>query len=229
MSNAAYLIQARQLSKSFKDGTTETQVLQNLDFTLAQGEMVAVLGPSGSGKSTFLHLLGGLDSPTDGAILWQGEDINLLSEQARCNLRGKKLGFVYQFHHLLPEFSALENVMMPAALVGADLNQARERAAFCLEQVGLAHRLTHKPSELSGGERQRTAIARALINQPICVLADEPTGNLDEESAKNFYELIVKINKTFQTAFVIVTHDQAARRYLNKAYSMHHGHIDLTA
>lgn len=229
MNDSTMLLRACALGKTFRDGENETEVLHKLDFGLAHGEMVAVFGPSGSGKSTFLHLLSGLEVPTTGQVFWGDEDINQLSERKRCWLRGAKLGFVYQFHHLLPEFTALENVMMPALIARRPLASAMEKAAECLDAVGLAHRLKHKPSELSGGERQRTAIARALINDPMCVLADEPTGNLDEASARNFYELIATINERLKTAFLLVTHDQMALQYLNKSYMMRNGQIALQA
>ena len=196
------------LSKSFTDGASKIDVLQAMDLTVNAAEMVAIVGTSGSGKSTFLHLLGGLDKPTSGRVLLNGKDPHSLSEIERCKLRNRYLGFVYQFHHLLPEFSALENVGMPLLIGGfASPQEIREKAAHLLEQVGLEHRLEHRLGQLSGGERQRVAIARALIADPLCVLADEPTGNLDPSNAERVLQLFFDLQKARKTSVVMVTHD----------------------
>jgi lipoprotein-releasing system ATP-binding protein len=212
-----YLIECRDLSKTYHDGEANVSVLKALNLKIKAGEQLAIVGPSGSGKSTLLHLLGGLDKPTDGSVLVQGENWQDLSEKSRCVFRNKKLGFVYQFHHLLPEFSALENVAMPLLLAGVDKEEALTKAEAMLTEVGLAARLSHKPSQLSGGEKQRVAIARALVPQPLCVLADEPTGNLDRETAAQVFDIMLDLNVTRNTALVVVTHDQVlAEKLKNK-------------
>ena len=182
-------------------------VLKGVDFTIYEGDRIAIVGPSGSGKSTLLHLLGGLDKPTSGQVFQEDIDWQSLSEKRRCLLRNKKLGFIYQFHHLLPEFTALENVAMPLLLANMSVAAAQEQAASILQQVGLAARVNHKPSQLSGGERQRVAIARALVHQPHCVFADEPTGNLDHITATKVFDIMLNLYAQFNTALVIVTHD----------------------
>ncbi|HIC46102.1 MAG TPA: lipoprotein-releasing ABC transporter ATP-binding protein LolD [Methylophaga aminisulfidivorans] len=206
MTNQAVL-SASQLSKSFTDGQLKTDVLNNINLTVNRSDRIAIVGSSGSGKSTLLHILGGLDSPTEGQVLVQGNDIHAMKNKAASRLRNQQLGFVYQFHHLLPEFTAVENVAMPLVIGGMSPSSAQQRATELLDKVGLGHRFQHKPSELSGGERQRAALARALITEPACLLADEPTGNLDHRTAQAIFDLILKLNEDFGTALVIVTHD----------------------
>lgn len=207
MNNNTPIIACENLSKSYNDGDLNVEVLKGVNLSVTQGEQVAIVGASGTGKSTLLHLLGGLDNPSSGVVTLMNENIFSLSEKQRCRLRNQHLGFVYQFHHLLPEFSALENVMMPLLIGQSSIKDAMDKASQLLSDVGLAKRLSHKPSQLSGGERQRVAIARALINRPACVLADEPTGNLDEETSDAVFDLFVSLSRQYQTAFVIVTHN----------------------
>ncbi|MCH9689606.1 MAG: lipoprotein-releasing ABC transporter ATP-binding protein LolD [Gammaproteobacteria bacterium] len=203
-----HLIECCDLTKSYHDGEADVLVLKALNLVIKAGECLAIVGPSGAGKSTLLHLLGGLDKPTAGTVSVQGQNWQTLSEKARCGLRNQNIGFVYQFHHLLPEFSALENVAMPLLLAGRDKEEAVFEAEKMLTEVGLAARFHHKPAQLSGGERQRVAIARALVPRPMCVLADEPTGNLDRATATQVFDIMLELNASRNTALVVVTHDQ---------------------
>ncbi len=222
---AGDVIRAEGLGKTYAEGKLRTPVFDGLDFAVASGETVAILGASGAGKSTLLHLLGGLDTPTAGEVFVAGQKMSALSDGARGQLRNRALGFVYQFHHLLPEFSALENVMLPSLLGGAAIGDASKRARALLESVGLGHRLEHKPGELSGGERQRAAVARALVNKPACVLGDEPTGNLDEKTAATVFELMLDLNRAQGTSLVLVTHDRRLARKLDRVVELHEGKL----
>ena len=219
------VLRAESLAMTYAEGALRTPVFDSLDLDVRAGETVAIVGASGAGKSTLLHLLGGLDKPTAGEVHVAGQRMSALSDADRGRLRNRALGFVYQFHHLLPEFTALENVMLPVLLQGGAVADARQRASALLESVGLSHRLAHKPGELSGGERQRAAVARALVNRPACVLGDEPTGNLDEKTALTVFELMLALNREHGTSLVLVTHDRALAGKLDRVLELHAGRL----
>lgn len=214
------LLRCQALNHVYQEGELETQVLKGIDLSVAPGEMLAVVGSSGSGKTTLLHLMGALDNPSSGAVLFKGQDIHHWDSRTQAKFRNQELGFVYQFHHLLAEFTALENTAMPLLIAGESVAVATDKATRMLGRVGLSHRLNHRPSELSGGERQRVAIARALVNEPSLVLADEPTGNLDHASATAVYELLCELNRELGTAFVVVTHDLSLAAKLHRRVTL---------
>ncbi len=221
----AALLEAKAVSKTYQEGKLSTKVLEQVDLKVYPGEQLAIVGSSGSGKSTLLHILGTLDKPSAGQVLLEGEDLYKASASRQAQLRNQAMGFIYQFHHLLPEFNALENVAMPGLIAGRPKAEVRAQARALLERVGLGHRLDHTPAELSGGERQRVAIARALINSPKVVLADEPTGNLDAHSGEAVYELIRELASQLGTAFVVVTHDHQLAARMDRQLQMVDGRL----
>ncbi|OZS44633.1 lipoprotein-releasing ABC transporter ATP-binding protein LolD [Photobacterium sanguinicancri] len=223
MSNS--LLVCHGLRKVYREAQMETEVLKGVGFSIESGELVGIVGSSGSGKSTLLHLLGALDEPTAGEVFFNGNNLGAMSTNKQAKLRNQEIGFVYQFHHLLSDFSALENVAMPLLIGGVAINEAKSRAEELLAMVGLSHRIEHRPSELSGGERQRVAIARALVNKPSLVLADEPTGNLDHKTALDIYDLMRRLNKDFGTAFLVVTHDKELAAKLDRCMHMQDGEL----
>ena len=219
------VIECIELYKTFTEGPSHVSVLKDINFTVAHGEQIAILGASGSGKSTLLQLLGGLDLPTTGNVILDGESLVKLSETERGQLRNNSVGFIYQFHHLLPEFTAIENVAMPLLIGGYKVSDAASKATEMLKRMGLEQRLLHKPGELSGGERQRVAIARAIVTSPKCVLADEPTGNLDSKTAEAVYAQMLELNKELNTSFIIVTHDERLAKKMDRTFRLDSGEL----
>lgn len=223
--NKPSILYCRQLTKRYKQGDLDVEVLRGVDLDIGIGERVAIMGASGSGKSTLLHLLGGLDKPNGGEVVLDGVNLNKVGATKLARLRNKSLGFIYQAHHLLGEFTVLENVAMPLLIAGESVKQARLNAGALLQRVGLGHRIAHKPGELSGGERQRAAVARALINKPALVLADEPTGNLDSKTAEQVYQLMLELNQELQVSFLVVTHDHDLAAKMGTVLHMEDGLI----
>lgn len=225
MSDTAVL-EARSVKKSFRQGSREISVLKNIDLVVEKGQSLAIVGVSGAGKSTLLHILGGLDEPDTGEVLIEGESLWSASAGRRGELRNRSLGFVYQFHHLLPEFTALENVAMPLLIRGVSASSAKQRSVELLGRVGLGERLDHKPGELSGGERQRAAVVRALVGHPRVVLCDEPTGNLDENTSDQVYGEMLELNRELGTAILLVTHDRRLAARMDRQYELQHGRLE---
>ena len=224
MSNTA-ILNCQQLGKTYTEGPNDVRVLEDINLHIKVGERLAIVGASGSGKSTLLHLLGGLDLPSTGSVWVDGQELSGMSDKKRGVMRNRYLGFVYQFHHLLPEFSALENVAMPLFIRGVDKKQAQDKAQSLLTDIGLEHRFDHRPTELSGGERQRTAIARALVTEPKVVLADEPTGNLDVDTASSVFDMMMELNQRVGTALVMVTHDNSLAARMDRVLRLDHGTV----
>jgi len=229
MSEQPVVLSARGVAKTYQEGNLRTEVLRDVNFELRRGSTLAIIGASGAGKSTLLHILGGLDTVSAGEVEVEGRALSKLSDRERGLVRNKSLGFVYQFHHLLPEFTALENVAMPLLIRGESIAVARQRAAELLGRVGLSKRVQHKPSELSGGERQRCAVARALVTRPACILGDEPTGNLDERNAAQVYELMLELNREIGTSFILVTHDHGLAARMDRTLELHDGALRVGA
>ncbi|MFK2919307.1 lipoprotein-releasing ABC transporter ATP-binding protein LolD [Dyella koreensis] len=219
------VLRASHIAKTYEEGGLHTDVLSDVSFTLKRGETLAIVGASGSGKSTLLHIIGGLDTLTRGEVEVEGRMLSQLSDAERGRVRNRSLGFIYQFHHLLPEFTALENVCMPLLIRGTSIPEAQKQASELLGRVGLGKRLEHKPAELSGGERQRCAVARALVTRPACVLGDEPTGNLDEGNAEQVYQLMLELNREIGTSFILVTHDSRLAARMDRTLELHNGQL----
>lgn len=219
------ILHCQQLGMTYTEGPNDVEVLSDINLHIEQGERIAIVGASGSGKSTLLHLLGGLDLPTTGSVWVDGQELSRMSDKKRGLIRNQYLGFVYQFHHLLPEFTAVENVAMPLLIRGEATSSATKKASELLEEIGLGHRLEHRPIELSGGERQRAAIARALVSEPNVVLADEPTGNLDENTAQGVFDMMMSLNERIGTALVMVTHDTTLANKMDKRYHLELGEL----
>lgn len=219
------VLRGSHIAKTYEDGDLNTTVLTDVNFTLKRSETLAIVGASGSGKSTLLHIIGGLDTLSGGEVEVEGQALSKLSDANRGRVRNRSLGFIYQFHHLLPEFTALENVCMPLLIRGTSIAEAQKHAKVLLERVGLGQRLSHKPSELSGGERQRCAVARALVTRPSCVLGDEPTGNLDEDNAAQVYALMLELNREIGTSFILVTHDSRLAARMDRTLELHNGEL----
>lgn len=227
MTDTTSIISCRGLTKQYHDSGLDVDVLRGVDFSIAKGERVAIIGPSGSGKSTLMHLLGAIDRPSSGEVRLFEHDLHQLSEKKRCQYRNQYLGFIYQFHHLLPEFTAVENVAMPLLIGGHAIKKSLGQAKALLESIGLGERLQHRLGQLSGGERQRVAIARAMVTKPACILADEPTGNLDHHTAERVFQVMLELNKVNQTSMLVVTHDLKLAKNMDKIYLLEDGQLQL--